>query len=62
VKTQLKSFLNEDYEFTTEIPFPDSHRNFLSLQKYGKIKNLLDFEHSLEFNRIIGPKKDKPDL
>lgn len=61
VRSQLDKFLTEDVEFITQIPFPDTHRNFHSLRKFGKA-NELDFEHSIVFNKIIGIKQAKPNL
>ena len=42
VKAQLDKFLTEDVEFITEIPFPDTHRNFHSVKRFSK-GNELDF-------------------
>lgn len=36
VHQQIHQLLKFDYEFVTEIPNPDMHRNYVAVPKYGR--------------------------
>ena len=59
VSRQIDKFIHEDIEFVTEIPLPDTHKNFESIKRSGK--DNIEFEHSIVYNKIVGVKEPKPD-
>jgi hypothetical protein len=36
VNHQIEQLLKQDYEFITEIPNPDMHRNYVAVPKFGR--------------------------